>query len=164
MAGNYAVLAVLLLFLVFDLIYITSVLLGMLLIQHSYNCCIFTLCMQGNFVAFFILYERVTVRRPGSLGFNIIWAQMRETLTLLLANIKDADQPAHPHRLISASVIHYLKSHIFHNSQFFLVGFNMIKSLATPLLSANFCQNHHFQKRIIQEYNRVSNSLDLDQD
>ena len=61
------------LFLVFILIYITSVLSGMLLIQHSYNCCIITLCMQGNF-AFFFLSELVARRRPGRLSVNIIWA------------------------------------------------------------------------------------------
>ena len=72
------------------------------------------------------------MRRQGSLGFNIIWASMYETLTLLLANNKGADQPAHPRRLISAFVIRFLKSEvtiILH----FLVGFNKIKSLAMPL-------------------------------
>ena len=49
---------------------------------------------------------RVARRRPGSLGFNIIWASTRETLTLLFANIKGADQPAHPRSLISAFIIH----------------------------------------------------------
>ena len=54
--------------------------------------------------------RRVARRRPGSLGFNIIWASMRETLNELLANNKGADQPAHPRSLISAFVIRYLKS------------------------------------------------------
>ena len=33
------------------------------------------------------------------MGFNIIWASMRGTLTLLFANNKGADQPAHQGRL-----------------------------------------------------------------
>ena len=40
-------------------------------------------------------------RMPGTLGFNIIWALMQETPTLLLANNKGSDQPVHPHSLIS---------------------------------------------------------------
>ena len=55
------------------------------------------------------LYRRVATGRPGSLGFNAIWASMRETLTVMLANNKGADQPAHPRSLISAFVIRYLK-------------------------------------------------------
>ena len=51
-------------------------------------------------------------RRPGSLGFKITCASMRETLTLLLVNNKSADQPVHPRSLISAFVIHYLKSQV----------------------------------------------------
>ena len=72
------------------------------------------------------------------MGFNIIWASMRETLlTLLVANNKDADQPAHPYRLICAFVFHYLKSKvtiILH----FLVGFSKIKPLATPLVIVHY--------------------------
>ena len=83
------------------------------------------------------IIRRITRRRPGSLGFNIIWALTQETLPLLLANIKAADQHAHPHSLISTFVIHYLMSKItrsdIFNSPFVLVGFNMIKPLATPL-------------------------------
>ena len=56
--------------------------------------------------------SRVARRRPGSLGFNTIWASMRETLTLLLVSNKGADQPAHPHSLISAFVTPYLKSKV----------------------------------------------------
>ena len=37
---------------------------------------------------------------------------MRETLTLLLASNKGADQPAHPRSLISAFVTPYLKSKV----------------------------------------------------
>ena len=50
--------------------------------------------------------------RLGSLGFNIIWFSTQETLALLLANNKGADQSAHPHSLISAFVIRYLKSKV----------------------------------------------------
>ena len=53
--------------------------------------------------------RRVDRRRPGNLCFNITLASMGETLTLLLANNKCADQPAYPHSLISAFVIRYLK-------------------------------------------------------
>ena len=61
-------------------------------------------------VTFVIYADRCIARqRPGSLGFNTIWASMRETLTLLLANNKGADQPMHPHSLICAFVICYLK-------------------------------------------------------
>ena len=35
---------------------------------------------------------------------------MRDNLVLLHANKKSADQPAHPHSLIEALVIHYLTS------------------------------------------------------
>ena len=52
--------------------------------------------------------RRVARPRPGSLGFNM----MQETLTLLLANNKGTDQPAHPHSLISAFDISYLKSKV----------------------------------------------------
>ena len=54
--------------------------------------------------------RRIARRRSGSMGFNIIWASTRETLTLLLANNKDTDQPAHTRSLISTLVIRYLKS------------------------------------------------------
>ena len=37
---------------------------------------------------------------------------MQEPLTLMLANNKGADQPAHPCSLISAFVIRYLKSKV----------------------------------------------------
>ena len=47
-----------------------------------------------------------------NMGFNIIWGSMRETLALLLANNKGRDQPAHPHSLISAFVIRYLKNKV----------------------------------------------------
>ena len=37
---------------------------------------------------------------------------MQETMTLLLANNKGTDHPAHRHGLISTFVIHYLKSKV----------------------------------------------------
>ena len=40
----------------------------------------------------------------------IIRASMSEILSLGFVNNKGADQPAHPRRLISASVIHFLDS------------------------------------------------------
>ena len=55
-----------------------------------------------------------------------------KNLTLLLANKKGADQPAHQRSLISAFVFRYLKSTVT-ILQMFLVGFNLIKPLATPL-------------------------------
>ena len=60
---------------------------------------------------------------------------MLEPLTLLLANNKGANQPAHELSLISTFVIPYLKSKVTRSdiSPFFYVGFNMIKSLATSL-------------------------------
>ena len=39
-------------------------------------------------------------------------ARSQETQTLLLANNKGADQPAHPRSLISAFVIHYMKNKV----------------------------------------------------
>ena len=39
-----------------------------------------------------------------------IWAPLLESLTLLYANNKGADQPVHPRSLISTFVIHYLES------------------------------------------------------
>ena len=54
--------------------------------------------------------KRVAMRRPGSLDFNIILASAQETLTLLLANNKGTDQHAYPRSLISAFIIHYLKT------------------------------------------------------
>ena len=81
------------------------------------------------------IYRHVARRRPRSIDFNIIRVSMREAL----ANNKDADQPAHPRRLINAFIIHYLKSKVTRSdiSQFFnfvLMAFNMIKPLATPLI------------------------------
>ena len=68
----------------------------------------------------------------GGLGFNIILASTQETLTLLLANNKGADQPAHLHSMISAFVSCYLKSKVTRSDisyfSIILVGFNM-KSL-----------------------------------
>ena len=58
----------------------------------------------------FIIFRHVDRRRPGSLGFNIIWASMREFLTLLLANNKGTYQPVHPRSLISAFVKRILNS------------------------------------------------------
>ena len=37
---------------------------------------------------------------------------MRETVTLLLANNKGADQPAHSHSLINPFIIRYLKNKV----------------------------------------------------
>ena len=69
------------------------------LVNHVYN------CHTTN------LGSRVARRRPGrSLGFNTIWASMRETLTLFLANNKGTDQPAPSRCLVSAFVIRFLKS------------------------------------------------------
>ena len=68
----------------------------------------------------------VARRRPGSLWSNIICALTRKTLTLLLANNKGADQPAHPCSLFSAFVICNLKSKV-KILQMFFVGFNMMK-------------------------------------
>ena len=56
-----------------------------------------------------MLSRRVARRKPGSLGFNFIWASIQETLTLLLTNNKGADQAAHLCSLIRAFVIRYLK-------------------------------------------------------
>ena len=56
------------------------------------------------------IYVCVARRRPGSLGFNTIWAYTRETLTFLIAKNKGADQPAHPRSLISAFIIRCLNS------------------------------------------------------
>ena len=56
-----------------------------------------------------ILSRWVARWRLGSLGFNITWALSQETLTLMLANNKDVDQPGHPHSLISTFVIRCLK-------------------------------------------------------
>ena len=61
---------------------------------------------------------------------------VREIQTLLLANNKGADQPAHPRSLVSAFVIHKMKGKNLGQIPListFLVGFNMIKSLTTPL-------------------------------
>ena len=60
-----------------------------------------------------------------------------KTLTLLLEKNNGADQPAHPRRLLSAVLIRYLKtrSYMIYINSPFLVGFNMIKPLATPLYS-----------------------------
>ena len=63
---------------------------------------------------------------PGSLGFNIIWASMWETLIMLLANNKGADQPARLCSLISAFVIRYLVGYLlFHH---FLGGLRHVKA------------------------------------
>ena len=66
----------------------------------------------GVTVKFIICPRCVARQRPGSLGFNIIWALTRETLTLLLVNNKGADQTAHLCSLISAFVIRYLRSEV----------------------------------------------------
>ena len=72
------------------------------------------------------------------MGFNVTWSSMRDTLTLLLANNKGADQPAHPRSLISAFVIRYLKSKGtmsgISNSRFLFCRLQLAKYLATPLL------------------------------
>ena len=64
---------------------------------------------------------------------NINGLSTRETLPLLLVNNNGVDQAAHPRSLINAFVIRYLKSKVTRRSAIFLVGFNMIKSLATAL-------------------------------
>ena len=46
---------------------------------------------------------------------------MRETVTLLLANNKCADQPAHPRSLISAFIIRFLKNKVT-GSDIFIFG------------------------------------------
>ena len=88
------------------------------------------------FEIFDMLTRCVARHRQGSLGFNIIWALTRETLTLLLANNKVTDPMR---KLISTFVIRYLKSKVTRSNifkfSFFLVVLNMIKSLATPLLT-----------------------------
>ena len=71
---------------------------------------------------------------------------MREPLTLLLANNKGADQPAHPRSLISglcyllsekkSALVRYIL--ILYFLYIFFVGFNMIKPLATPLDTVKF--------------------------
>ena len=71
--------------------------------------CIFSRSSRSNIHCFKIFYKREARRRPGSLGFFIISASTSETLTLLLANNKCANQPAHPRSLISTFVIRYLK-------------------------------------------------------
>ena len=43
----------------------------------------------------------------------IVWALMRENLSSGFANNKDADQPAHPHSLISDFFIHLLERTIY---------------------------------------------------
>ena len=65
-------------------------------------------CWKSHVVAKMVIM-RVDRPRPGSLGFNIACALMQETLTLLLANNKGTDQPAHPCSLICAFVTCYLK-------------------------------------------------------
>ena len=63
---------------------------------------------------------------------------MRETLTFLLVDNKDAIQPAHP-RTLSASLLFAIRRSGI--STFFFLGggggggVNMIKSLAAPLLA-----------------------------
>ena len=64
---------------------------------------------------------------------NINGLSTRETVPLLLVNNNGVDQPAHPRSLINAFVIRYLKSKVTRRSAIFLVGFNMIKSLATAM-------------------------------
>ena len=78
---------------------------------------------------------------------------MRETLTSLLVNNKGADQPAHPHSLVSTFVIRYLKARyllilhfgglqhdkdsgyapvhtcLSHNVSYFILSFNKIVNL-----------------------------------
>ena len=71
------------------------------------------------------IYQTVWARSqegPESLGFNIICASMRETLTLMLANNKGADQPVHLRSLISAFVIRHLNSKVS-RSDIFCGGF-----------------------------------------
>ena len=86
----------------------------------------------------------VARRRPGSLWSNIICALTRKTLTLLLANNKGADQPAHPCSLFSAFVICYLKSKV-KILQMFLVGFIMMQPLATPLTAMSCLVQCHMK-------------------
>ena len=64
-------------------------------------------------VAWAVHVRPVSRQRPESLCFKIMWASIRETLTLLLAINKGTDQPAaHLRSLISAFVIGYLKSKV----------------------------------------------------
>ena len=58
-----------------------------------------------------------------------IWASTQENLSSRRGNNKVADQPAHPYSLISAFVIHYLKSRVasFGNMQ----NFNILASLCS---------------------------------
>ena len=60
----------------------------------------------------FLFNRCVDKRRPGSLGFSIFKDLNARCPTLMLANNKGADQPAHPRSLISAFVIRYLKSKV----------------------------------------------------
>ena len=61
------------------------------------------------------LHRRVARRILGGLGFNIILDMAGETLTLLLASNKGADQPAHPLSLIDTFVIHNIVSDTLSN-------------------------------------------------
>ena len=69
-------------------------------IKHEHSCKIL-----------YIHYRRVAMRRPWSLGFNIIREKTRETL-LLIANNKGTNLPANRRSLISALIIRYLKSKV----------------------------------------------------
>ena len=54
-----------------------------------------------------VVLNQVTV---GAECVRSIWTWMCENLTLLYANNKGTDQPAHTHSLVSPFVIHYLSS------------------------------------------------------
>ena len=103
----------------------------------------------------FIFNRRADRRRPGSLGFSIFLGLNARNPTLMLANNKGADQPAHPRSLVSAFVIRYLKSKVTRsdNSLFSILfgglqhdeasGYALVQILHLPCVSSQYPHHYH---------------------
>ena len=87
---------------------------------------------------FFLTGRHVARRRPGSLGFNILWAKTRETLTFLDCKRQRrrlACASAQSDQRLSHSLSKKLSNKVRYLLllQIFLAGFNMMKPLAKLL-------------------------------
>ena len=99
-------------------------------------------------------HVQAEARKPA--GF-IIWASMQEILTLLLDNNKSADQPAHPHSLISAFIIPYLKNKVTR-----LLSLHCFGGLQHDKASAYAPDLYSIRVENIVDPNQMASSDDLD--
>ena len=122
----------------------------------------------------FIYNRRVDRWRPGSLVFSIFMDVNVRNPTLMLANNKGADQPAHPRSLISAFVIRYLKSKVtwFDLSLFSILfgglqhdqasDYAPVQILHLPCVSSQYHHHYHHHYHAYLNLHRPHSGLVLD--